>query len=163
MQRILSNELKNQIGNEVILEGWLHNLRTMGKLAFLILRDRTGLSQIVLDSVDEIKKLDNLYTGSVLRIVGNAVLSEKSQYGVEIQNSKIEVMQPVKYPSPVDISKNDLNVEFDTLLENRVVTLRHPKQSAIFKVAGIAEKVMRDFYNKNEFTQINSPNDGRCF
>ncbi len=157
MQRILSNELKNQIGNEVMLEGWLHNLRTMGKLAFLILRDRTGLSQIVLDSVDEIKKLDNLYTGSVLRIVGNAVLSEKSQYGVEIQNSKIEVMQPVKYPSPVDISKNDLNVEFDTLLENRVVTLRHPKQSAIFKVAGIAEKVMRDFYNKNEFTQINSP------
>ena len=157
MQRILSNDLKNHIGEEILLEGWLHNLRTMGKLAFLILRDRKGLSQIVLESEEEIKKLDGLYTGSVLRIKGNAILSEKSQYGVEVQKGNIEIIQPVKFPSPVDISKNDLNVEFDTMLENRVVTLRHPKQSSIFKIASNAERIIRDFFNQNDFTQINSP------
>lgn len=157
MERTLSSKLNEQIGNIVMLEGWLHTLRGMGKIAFLILRDKDGLSQIVLEKPEEITKLDNLYTGTVLKIIGKVVESGKSKYGYEIQDATVEVLQAVKFPSPVDISKDELKTELDTLLENRVVTLRHPRQSAIFNIAGIAEKKMREFFYKNEFTQINSP------
>jgi len=157
MERTLSSQLADQAGKTVMLEGWLHTLRGMGKIAFLILRDKDGLSQIVLDKPEEISKLDNLYTGTVLKVTGKVVDSSKSKYGYEIQDATLEVLQPVKFPSPVDISKDELKTELDTLLDNRVVTLRHPRQSAIFTIAGIAEKKMREFFYKNNFTQINSP------
>jgi nondiscriminating aspartyl-tRNA synthetase len=139
------------------MKGWLHTLRKLGSIAFLILRDRNGLSQIVLDKSEEIEKLENLYTGTILEVEGKVVSSPKSKFGFEIQSGTVKVVRPVKYPSPVDISKESLNVELDTLLENRVVTLRHPKQSSIFKVAALAEKQMREFFYKNDFTQFNSP------
>jgi nondiscriminating aspartyl-tRNA synthetase len=155
--RVLSNELSSHIDQMILMKGWLHTLRKLGSIAFLILRDKNGLSQIVLEKPEEIEKLENLYTGTIVEVEGKVVASPKSKFGFEIQNGSVKVIRGVTYPNPVDISKENLNVELDTLLENRVVTMRHPKQSSIFKVAAIAEKQMREFFYKNDFTQFNSP------
>lgn len=157
MERILTNELKEHLGEEVMLKGWLHALRDLGSVCFLIIRDRGGLAQIVLDDREEVKKLDNLYTGTILTVTGKAAENLKSKMGVEVQSGKVDVIRPIKYPSPVDISKSELHVEQDTLFDERVVTLRHPSQSKIFKVGAIVEKNMRKYFDEHDFTQINSP------
>jgi nondiscriminating aspartyl-tRNA synthetase len=157
MARVLTNQLKDNVGKEVNLQGWLHAVRDLGSVCFVILRDRAGLAQIVLEDRAEVAKLDNLYTGTIVSMVGLVAESPKSKFGYEIQNAKVEVLREIKYPSPVDISKSELKVEQGTLFDERVVTLRHPSQSAIFKVAAIAEKNMRKFFDNNDFTQINSP------
>jgi nondiscriminating aspartyl-tRNA synthetase len=156
-KRILARELNLFEGKEINMKGWLHTIRKLGSIAFLILRDRSGLSQIVLDSSEEISKLDNLYTGTIISIQGKVVKAEKSKFGYEIQNGKVEVLHKVTTPSPIDISKEVLNVELDTLLENRIVTLRHPTQTTIFKVLAIALKNIRKYFDENDFTEINSP------
>lgn len=157
MKRIVASELKEHVGEEVLMKGWLHNFRKLGNIAFLVIRDGGGLTQVVLTEKVEMDKLDNLYTGTIVEVTGKLVEAPKSKFGFEVQDGKVKVIRGIKYPSPVDISKNDLNVESDTLFDERVVTLRHPKQTAIFKVASIAEKNMRKFYDENGFTQINSP------
>lgn len=155
--RIYTDQLNNHVGEDITLKGWLHTVRKLGSIAFLILRDKNGLSQIVLEEQAEIEKLDNVYTGTILEVTGKVAESPKSKFGFELQKGIVKVIRPVTHPLPVDISKENLNVELDTLLENRIVTIRHPKQSAIFKVAAISEKFMREYFDKNDFTQFNSP------
>ena len=157
MERILTNEIKSNIGKEVMLKGWVHAVRDLGSVCFLIIRDRAGIAQVVLDQRAEVAKLDNLYTGTVIEVTGKAAENSKSKIGFEIQSGKVVVLRAVKFPSPVDISKSELHVEQDTLFDERVVTLRHPSQSMIFKVAGIVEKNMRKYFDEHDFTQINSP------
>ncbi len=156
MTRIISNKLIENIDQEVTVKGWLHNVRKLGNIAFLILRDRGGLAQIVLSSADEITKLDNIYTGSVLEVTGKCVSSPKSKYGCEIQDGVVTVLNPVKFPSPIDISKEDLNVELDTLLDWKVVTARHPKESAIFKVSANSMRAMRESCYELDFTEMST-------
>ncbi len=156
MQRTLTSQLKSTVGQEVTLKGWLHILRDMGKFGFVILRDRAGLAQCVVEDTEELRKLSGLYTGTVLEITGTSVENVKSKYGYEVANSKITVLTPVSYPSPIDITKEDLNVELDTLLDNRVVTLRHPKQTAIFKVSSAAMRSIRESCYEQDFTEMST-------
>jgi len=157
MERVLSNQLNDFVGKDVLIKGWVHAVRDLGSVCFLIVRDRGGLLQAVLASTEEVKKLDNLYTGTIVEVTGKVVESPKSKMGFEIQEAKVNVIKPVKYPSPVDISKTEMHIEQDTLFDERVITLRHPSKSAIFKVSASVERNMRKFFDEHDFTQINSP------
>ena len=138
MTRTLTNELKDNVDKDVTLKGWLHNFRKLGSIAFLVLRDRGGFAQIIIEDKEEMEKLANLYTGTVLEVTGKAVSAPKSKDGFEVQKGKVKVLVPVTYPSPIDISKEEIHGELDTMLDLRPVVLRHPKIQAVFKVqAGI--------------------------
>jgi nondiscriminating aspartyl-tRNA synthetase len=155
---ILSGQLSEHIGKKVSLRGHLHTVRNVGaNLAFLILRDRNGLAQIVIEDPAEIAKLDGALLGSVVLATGTVAQMPKGKFPFELQKSTIEVLNKVIYPSPVDISKDTINADGETLHENKVVVLRHPRQQKIFKVAAMVEKYMRAFWDENDFTQINSP------
>lgn len=158
MNRTLIRELKDNTWKEVMLKWWMHDFRNLGKIAFLILRDRSGLCQIILEDPFEISKLDWLYTGTTLIVNGTPMLeSNNKRFWLEVKNATLKVIHPVKYVFDTDISKPELALDLDGILENRVVTLRHPKQSAIFKLASIVEKHIRNFFDTQDFTQINSP------
>jgi nondiscriminating aspartyl-tRNA synthetase len=88
---------------------------------------------------------------------GTVAQMSKGNFPFELQKSTIEVLNKVIYPSPVDISKDTINADGETLHENKVVVLRHPRQQKIFKIAAMVEKYMRAFWDENDFTQINSP------
>lgn len=136
----------------------MHDFRNLGKIAFLIIRDRSWLCQIILEDPNEISKLDWLYTWTTLEVIGTPMSEPNNKrFWLEVKNATLEVINPVKYVFDTDISKPELALDLDGILENRVVTLRHPKQSAIFKLAAIVEKHIRDFFDKEDFTQINSP------
>jgi len=157
MKRILSRDLSGQIGEEVRIEGWLHNVRELGKIAFLVVRDRGGLTQIVIEDKKELAKLKEIQPGSVLRVIGNVVETKTTDFGVEITKPKIEVLVPIIDVPPVSYNKKSLDVNIDTELDYRPLVIRNLKKQAIFKVqAGILEAFSNSM-RRQDFTEFRSP------
>ncbi|MEK7447666.1 MAG: aspartate--tRNA(Asn) ligase [Patescibacteria group bacterium] len=157
MKRTLTTGINKNIGKEVTLSGWIHKLRKLGGISFLVLRDREGLAQAVIDGIKENEKLVELTTETVIKITGKVVKEERAPHGAELHDCKIEVISPVKEDIPFSINKKELNVNLDTLLDNRPITIRNPKQRAIFKVQAEIVDEFRRFLLSNQFTEINSP------
>src|ERR1035437_8970931 len=134
MKRTLIKETPDKVGEKVRLEGWINSVRDHGKITFLDLRDRSGIIQCVGQNLSKVS------SESVVEIVG--IVSERPEKlinprlktgKVEIQIEKMEVVS-MAAELPFDIGTEDLNLELPTLLDYRSLTLRHPKQQAIFKV-----------------------------
>ncbi|MFA6131835.1 MAG: aspartate--tRNA(Asn) ligase [Patescibacteria group bacterium] len=159
MNRVLNKDVAQKIGEEVIVAGWLHRLRDLNKFGFAILRDRTGLLQVVLDA-DQLGQIKDLQMETVLRVTGRVVKKQSKDPNaneVEVQATKVEVLSPVKDVVPVEINKDNLEVQLETLLDNRVITLRHPKQRAIFRVQAALVKGFRTYMDSQDFTEIFFP------
>ncbi len=155
---ILSNEMWNHLWENVKLRWRIHISRIKGQnLAFLILRDRKWLMQIVLEDPKEIEKLQWMLLWTVILAEWKIVEVPKWKFKYEMQNWKITIIEPIKNPSPIDISKPEINVDWETIHENKIVYLRHPKQMQIFRIAHKIEKYIRKFFDENDFTQINTP------
>ena len=119
-------ELPICIGETVCVRGWLNNLRSLGKLTFLILRDRTGLIQIVLEN----KSLD-LQTGSILTVIGKVTsLNDK----IEIVGPEITVENAICEAPPIEYYKPELHNDLEFILDNRPIALRNRQIAAIFRI-----------------------------
>lgn len=134
MQRVLTSELSSHLNQTVQLRGWLNNVRAMGKLNFLILRDRMGFAQIVVENRDEYKKLAALQPGSVLRVTGQAVASSQAGIGFEVINPAIEVEVPIHESSPIEYYKPEIPSDLEFILDHRPMALRNRQLQAIFKI-----------------------------
>lgn len=155
---LLSGQLHDHVGQTATLRGRLHTVRAVSaNLAFLIIRDKDGLSQAVLEDPEEIKKLDGCLMGTILTATGTVAEMPKGKFRFELQKASVNVLRKIIYPSPIDISKDVINADAETIHENKVIALRHPRYMKTFKIAAIAEKNMRKFFDENGFTQINSP------
>ncbi len=155
---ILSEELSQHIWELINMRGRLHTLREVSsKLAFLILRDRDGLSQIVLENKEEILKLKWLQTWTILKASGTVQLVPKGKFKYELNNTTITIITPIIHTANIDITREELNIDNTTLQENKVVALRHTKNIQTFKIATHVEKHMRAFLDEDNFTQINTP------
>ncbi len=157
--RTLVTELMLHLGEEVTIAGWLHNLRDMKNFGFAILRDRTGLAQVVLEAA-HLEQIKGMQLETVIKVTG--LVKEKkskdpSAKEVEVQCTNLEILSPVLDTPPVEISKPDLDLNLDTLLDNRVITLRHPKQRAIFRVQAALVHGYRAFMERQGFTEIVFP------
>lgn len=157
MQRTLTTQINKEIGKEVTLLGWIHKLRKLGGISFVVIRDRSGLAQAVIDGTKENDKLKDLTTESVVKITGKVVNEERAPHGAELHDCKIEIISPVKEDIPIAINKKEMNVNIDTLLDNRPITLRNPKQRAIFEIQSAITDEFRKFLEKRNFTEINTP------
>lgn len=153
--RILIKELQEHIEKEVVIAGWMHRFRNLGKVAFLLLRDKTGMVQCVLNP-SEIEAVKDLQVESVLKITGKVVKTPKGD-AVEIQASKVEVLSPVRDMIPVEINKDEIDAHMETIIDHRAVTLRHPKQSAIFKIQAEIVHSYKEYMKNQGFTEIFFP------
>ena len=157
--RILSNELKNHIGQEVTVSGWLHKKREMGNLTFLVLRDRQGLIQVVDDTSEESSKLKGLQNGTILSITGLAKYEPRASGGAEIHDPKVTVDVPITEVPPIEVDKpishNPDN--YDTLFGYRYLTLRNLKERAIFRIQDGVSRGARAFFQSHDFTEFRSP------
>ncbi len=157
MKRVLTSEINKHIGEEILLEGWIHKLRKLGGISFIVLRDRAGLAQAVIDGAKENDKLKELTTETVVKITGKVVKEERAPHGAELHDAKIEILSPVKEDIPIAINKKEMNINLDTLLDNRPITLRNPKQRAIFRVQREVLDAFRSFFEEHDFTEVNTP------
>jgi len=157
MERTISTQLPQAVGKKVTVKGWLHNFRELGKVNFLILRDRGGLFQVVVQEKSELDKLAGLKTGSVLTVTGEVNETLNTDLGIEIVNPEIEIVVPITEVAPIDLTKSDLNIDIDTALDNRGVVLRHPKQQAIFKIQAGILQAFSESMHRQEFVEFRTP------
>jgi nondiscriminating aspartyl-tRNA synthetase len=157
MNRILSKDLKNHSGEDVLIKGHLFQKRIMGKINFLIIRDKEGLIQVVLKDKNEIDKIESIMDESVLYITGKCIYDKRAINEAEIHDPKIEVVSKVKEPLKIEINKPEIHANLDTLFNNRAVVLRAPQKRAIFKIQSIMVQAFRDYAIENGSTEIFPP------
>ena len=157
--RILSSDLKDQIGKTVHIEGWLHKKRLLGGLTFINVRDRRGLVQVVIQDKDEVEKLRGLQIGTVLAVDGKVVEEPRAPGGAELHDAKLTIMVPVEAEPPIEIDKplSHKPDNLDTLFEHRVLGLRNLQEQKVFKIRAGLQQYIREFLIDNEFVEINTP------
>ncbi len=157
--RTLSSQLADAVGKEVTIKGWLHKKRKLGGLNFLLLRDRTGLTQILVDQEDEMEKLRGMQIGTVLEVTGKAEKDERAPGGVELHQPKLNVQVPVTAEPPIEIDKplSHKSDNLDTLFDYRPIGLRNLQEQAVFRVQAKVLQAFREYFAKNEFIEIKTP------
>jgi aspartyl/asparaginyl-tRNA synthetase len=157
--RILSSELKDHIGQQVHVEGWLHKKRLLGGLTFINVRDRRGLTQVVIQDKDEVEKLRGLQIGTVLAVDGNVVEEARAPGGAELHDAQLTVLVPVETEPPIEIDKplSHKPDNLDTLFEYRAVGLRNLQETAIFKIQSAITRALREYFYSQDFTEIRTP------
>jgi nondiscriminating aspartyl-tRNA synthetase len=157
MERIWTTALGSHVGERVRLAGWLHRLRQLSGVSFLILRDGKGLAQIVVDDPALIERLAALHNESVLVVEGHAVAEPQAPGGVEIHQPAIEVLAPASAPPPFDLFRPRLKAQLPTVLDHAALTLRHPRRRALFRLASTSMAGFRQTLRAMDFVEIQTP------
>jgi len=159
MIRTLSRELADNINKTVTVRGWLHKKRLLGGLNFITIRDRSGLTQTLIEDKIELEKLRGLQTGTVLALTGLVVSDERAPGGAELHDVKVEVEVPVTDEPPIEVDKpiSHKSEHLDNLFENRVLNIRNIQEQKIFKIRASTTRYIREFLHKNEFVEIDTP------
>lgn len=134
MDRVLAKELLTRVDQLVVLRGWMNSFRSMGKLGFLILRDRSGFAQIVVHDKEMAKLLSRLQPGSILRVEGKPVKSQQAGLGVEVIEPTITIEVEITQPPPLEYAKPDIPSDLEFILDHRSIALRNRKLQAVFKI-----------------------------
>lgn len=161
MRTHYSSEISGEMdGEEVILAGWLHEIRDIGGILFLILRDRDGFSQITLPKGKVegalLEKARKIPRESVFRVHGKVKLEQKAPSGYEIIPTSIEILNPSATPLLLDPTEK-VPAELDTRLDARFMDLRRPKIQAIFTMKAKVLSTIRSFLTSREFVEIQTP------
>ena len=154
--RTTIRELKNFIGQTVELRGWVYNIRSSGKLRFLIMRDGSGIVQVVWfkgNVSDEIfQQLDTLTQESSLTLTGKVKEDKRSAIGVELDGEGLQILQIAQdYP----LGPKEHGPDF--LLSHRHLWLRSQRPRAILRIRDRFVKAVRDFFDQEGFTLIDTP------
>jgi len=151
-KRTLVNELSDQIGNKILLKGWVSQYRELKKFSFIILRDRTGYCNIFVPKDIAI----NLLSETVIEVYGTVKKEPQSKYdGVEIVAEKINILSKTEV-IPFPISREEDLPPFNTINLFRPLTLRKEKERCIFKIQAEILHSFREFLRSQDFTEINS-------
>jgi len=147
-------------GDEITVAGWVHEIRDLGGIAFLILRDRSGKIQIKFEK-DEMND-EIVQTGldvpreSVISITGIADNEPRAPTDVEIVPTAIEVLSSANTELPLDPS-GKVNADLSTRLDNRTLDLRKKEVKAVFQIRSEVLRAARDAFRELGCTEINTP------
>ncbi len=154
MTPTLIKNLSRHVGDEVEIRGWLFNRRSSGKIAFLIVRDGSGVVQGVLLKSNEaaFAAAETLTQESSLILRGTVRAEPRATGGFEIDVTQV---QPVSIAAEYPISLKEHGVEF--LAERRHLWIRTPKQAAILRIRAEIEFALREFFYRNDFVLADAP------
>jgi len=145
----------SMIGKQVVVGGWIEDIRELGKLAFLTLRDVTGVAQIVLVG-EALSQTKGLNRQSVVRVTGSVQESKARDFAFEIKSEKIDILTLAVHPLPIDpIGRLESNI--DNRLNARALDLRNQKTASIFKLRHHVLYSIRKTLTENNFIEVNTP------
>jgi len=147
-------------GTDVIVMGWVVSVRGHGNIVFSSIRDKLGNIQIIAKSgecSDDIReKLTSLKEHSSIAVIGKTRKNEKSPTGIEIVPLEMRVFSEVEKIPPFEpYAKTVKNI--DTRLEIRAIDLRRSVLQKIFLARSLTLKAVRDYLDKQDFIEINTP------
>ncbi|MEM2225074.1 MAG: aspartate--tRNA(Asn) ligase [Candidatus Caldarchaeum sp.] len=144
----------------VNLFGWVHEVRDLGKLVFILLRDVTGVCQVVFrrDEVDEstLKALNDLPNESTVFVHGVVVKQPKSRLGVEVLGEKLEILSKAVPKLEFDPT-GKVSASLDVRLRHRILDLRKPDVKNIFIIGSSVLKALRDYFTAKGFIEVRTP------
>ncbi|MEK6962444.1 MAG: aspartate--tRNA(Asn) ligase [Thermoproteota archaeon] len=145
----------SMIGQEVICCGWIEDMRKLGKMTFLTVRDVTGIAQVIVKEEAQ-KYLEELARQCVVRIKGKVQETKAKDFVFEINAQSIELLAKAIHPLPIDpIGRLESNI--DNRLNARALDLRNQKTAAIFKIRHHALASIRKSLAGKKFIEITTP------
>ncbi len=143
------------IGQKVILGGWVEDLRKLGKMTFLTIRDVTGITQVIVKGGLN-SKIEDLTRQSVVRINGIIQETKAKDFDYEVNAEEIEVLAKAIHPLPIDpLGRLESNI--DTRLNSRALDMRNQKTASIFKLRHYVLASIRKTLTEKKFIEINTP------
>ncbi|MGE0709624.1 MAG: asparagine--tRNA ligase [Planctomycetota bacterium] len=156
-ERATVRTLGKHVGARVELRGWVYKFRGKGKIAFLHLRDGTGIVQCVLkrDDVgeDAMRQVKEAGQEAALVLRGNVRADERAPGGYEVEGDDVEVISTVKEEFPIALQDHGI----DFLLSKRHLWLRSVKQHAVLRVRHEVSQAIRDFFYERDFVCTDAP------
>lgn len=141
----------------VRIEGWVHRRRRLAAVTFLIVRDRSGLTQVVVTDDRTRQLVDTLGEETVVRIDGTLVENAQAPAGVEVVEPTVTALSGPAATPAVELWRPAMNVALPTLLDHAPLTWRHPRRQATWRIAAAAMRGFRDTLSAADFTEIQSP------
>jgi nondiscriminating aspartyl-tRNA synthetase len=143
------------IGKQVTLGGWIEDLRKLGKMTFITLRDVSGISQVIVKG-ELNENLEDLNRQSAVKIKGIVQETKARDFNFEIKAEEIEVLSKAIHPLPVDpIGRLESNI--DTRLNHRALDMRNQKTASIFKLRHHVLEILRNTLSQKKFIEITTP------
>jgi aspartyl-tRNA synthetase len=157
VRRTLISELSEKVGERVRIRGWTQAVRDQKRMQFLVIRDETGLAQVVLPKEEEPSELNEavsaLTVESALTITGTAIADERVKLGgLEVRLEELQVDS---------LAEPELPIAADSALDKRIdwrfLDLRRPDRRLIFEVQTTAEHAMREYWRRERFIELHTP------
>ncbi|GGM68455.1 aspartyl-tRNA synthetase [Halarchaeum rubridurum] len=147
-------------GDHVTVAGWVHEVRDLGGIAFLILRDKSGKIQVKFekDEMDEelVETGLGVHRESVISVTGGVEEEERAPTGVEMLPESLDVLNEADAELPLDPS-GKVDADLSTRLDNRTLDLRKKEVQAIFEIRAEVLRAVRDYFRSIGSTEINTP------
>lgn len=156
-----SDQVNPEMAGETIkVTGWVHEIRDLGGIVFVLIRDKNGLIQLTAPS----KKISEELMADVraarketiITVTATVQESNKAPNGVELIPSNIDVINVSQLPLPLDTTEK-VDAEMDTRLDSRFMDLRKHDVNAIFKIKSQILHTTRNYFHDNDFTEITTP------
>jgi aspartyl-tRNA synthetase len=149
-----------EYNKNIIVAGWVEDIRNIGSIAFIILRDRKGTLQITAlkkQHKEIFNKLVNISRESVISVKGLCQKSDKARNGFEIIPNEVNILSNAETPLPLGVV-DKIESELETRLDNRFIDLRKQEIQAIFKIRNVIISAVHEYLRKENFIEVHTPN-----
>ncbi len=155
MKKLFVKDLKDMADESVTVKGWIHKIRKMKGFAFVILRDKSGLVQLVIDEGEMLEAIAHETTVEVSGLVGK---NPKAPMGVEVVVKDLKVLGKAHYDLlPFAINGRDIDATLEKQLDHRHLSMRRADRRAIFTVQAEIVEGFRQFLRSQSFAEIHTP------
>lgn len=154
---IKAQELITHDGERLTINGAIHRVRRLGGLCFIIIRDGKTLIQGKIETENNSILIESLTEGNYISATGICRKDERSPHGAEIELESIKILSRAAKEMPFSINHRVLEVGLDTNLDFRPISLRHPKQQAIFSIQAAIGQLFREGLNRAGFMEVHTP------
>ncbi|USZ66807.1 aspartate--tRNA(Asn) ligase [Halorussus salilacus] len=160
IERTYSGDITaEQDGETVSVAGHVHDIRDLGGLTFVIVRDREGQMQTVFkeeNDEDLFEAAQDLGKEDVVRITGRVKASDQAPGGVEMVPESLEVISEADSPLPMEVAK-DIESDLSTRLDNRAIDLRKPEVYAVFSLRSKLMSAMEEWFDREGYVDVDTP------
>ncbi|MFP4644381.1 MAG: aspartate--tRNA(Asn) ligase [Spirochaetales bacterium] len=147
-ERVLASDVGGYDGQEITVAGWVHRVRELGAVSFVVLRDRSGVVQVVYEGEAPAG------AETVLSVRGTVGANEKAPGGYEVKAVETVVLGEAAGDQPISVAADVDTFGVDTLLDNRIMSLRMPKVRSIFELQSEIIDLFSEYMRSRSFTEI---------
>jgi nondiscriminating aspartyl-tRNA synthetase len=157
VRRIWTIELPEHVGERVVLQGWLHRVRTLGALTFAVLRDGRGTAQAVIRDQAIRAAVNDLRLESAIELQGEVVASSQAPSGAEVVATALRVIAEAEDLPPFDLFRPDIRAGLATILDHAGLALRHERNRAALAITAGSADGFRRSLSEQGFTEVFTP------